>query len=454
MRKLMYITLAAVASPFVGAVDLQTAYEDAVRNDPVFAVAMISNKISKEGFPIAISTILPQITFSAGRGESEFSRSVDRPPGEGFPPISEGKSENERWSVSASQTLFDTGAWITLLSARVRLQAANETLREAEQNLVVRVAQAYLNVLRGQDLLDSRLAAEEAVERQLEQAQQRFDVGLVAITDVLNTTAAYDNAKVTTIDAKQSHGIFFESLGTITGVNYDEINRLTEDLPITQPDPVDEEAWVQEALANNPNLIIAEKNLVAAKHDRRRVWTTYSPRLTISGTKSFNRDPTSFLGEETTSQSLSLGVNIPIFQGGRVLSQHRSAAYSVEQAKQNVVLQRVTIARDTRNLYRAVVTDVIRVNAKKKAIESNQAALEATQTGYEVGTRNVVDVLLAQQQLYGAIFDHADSRYTYVLNGLRLKQSAGTLTGEDVIRLNQFVTSVEPVSKIMSLSGQ
>lgn len=454
MRKWMLILLTTLFSHSVLAVDLATAYQDAIKNDPVLAVAVTGNKISKENFPLAVSTILPQITLSAGRGESEFSRNLDAPRDSGFPMISEGRSENERWSVSASQTIFDAGAWITLLSARERLKAANHTLRNSEQDLITRVAQAYMNVLRAQDLLDSRLAAEEAVERQLEQAQQRLDVGLVAVTDVLSTTAAYDNAKVTTIDAKQSHGIFFESLSTITGKSYDAVDRLTDDLPVTEPDPPNEEAWVQEAMASNPTLLAAERNLAASQHDRRRVWTTYSPRLQFSGSKSFSRDPLSFLGEETESTSLNLNVSIPIFQGGRVLSQHRSAAYSVEQAKQNVKLQRLTIARDTRNLYRAVVTDVIRVNAKKKAIESNQAALEATQTGYEVGTRNVVDVLLAQQQLYGAIFDYADSRYTYVLNGLRLKESAGTLTADDVALLNQFFTPENPVTKIMSLSGQ
>jgi len=454
VRKWLLASFIGILAQAIYSADLQTVYDDALKNDPELAAAVAQNKINRTGLPIAVSTVLPQVNFSAGRGENEFERRTDGPSFPGFEGFSDGRSENESWSVSVSQTLFDAGAFITILSARVRLDAANQTLVAAEQNLIIRTAQAYMNVLRGQDLLESSLAAEEAVERQLEQAQQRFDVGLVAITDVLNTTAAYDNAKVSTIDAKQNQGIFFESLGTITGVKYEQINRLSEELPITEPFPEDEEAWVQQALSTNPNLIVAEKNVAAAKHDRRRVWTTYAPVLRASGSKSFSRDPLSFLGEETESQSINLNLSIPIFQGGRNILEHRTAALTVEQSKHNLRLQRLTVARDTRNLYRAVVTDVIRVNAKQKAIESNQAALEATQTGYEVGTRNVVDVLLAQQQLYGAIFDYADSRYNYVLNGLRLKLSAGALSGADIESLNQFTTPDNPVTQILSLTGR
>ena len=454
VRKWLVVPLAILLGQSALGADLKTAFEDALQNDPVLASAIAQDKISREGFPVALSSLLPQVSVSAGRGENTFERTVDAPSIPGFPNFSEGKSENERWSVSVSQTVFNAGSWLNLMTSRIRLQIAEQTLIEAQQSLVIRTAQAYVNVLRGQDRLESSLAAEEAVERQLEQAQQRFDVGLVAITDVLNTTAAYDNAKVATIDASQTHGIFFESLSTITGVKYDQIHRISEDLPITNPNPSNEEDWVRDALENNTNLIIAEKNLLAARNDRRQVWTIYMPNLAFSASKTHSRDPLSFLGEETESDSLNLNINIPVFQGGRVLSQHRSAAYGVEAAKHNVTLQRLTIARDTRNLYRAVVTDVIRVMAKKKAIESNQAALEATQTGYEVGTRNVVDVLLAQQQLYGAIFDYADSRYNYIMNGLALQQAVGNLAADDIELINQFTTADDPVTQVMSISGR
>jgi outer membrane protein len=316
------------------------------------------------------------------------------------------------------------------------------------------VLQAYLNILRAQDRLDTTKAEITAVKRQLEQVQQRFDVGLVAITDVLDSQAAYDNAVVRGIQAEGDYAISFETLSTLTGKSYESLNRLDESLPIVDPNPSQEDEWVNTALENNYGVKAARAQLKAARRDKRAKQSSHLPTVdaTVTQVESVTGGR-NFLGADTTQSTVyGLQLSWPLYTGGLTRSRVRQANATAEQASELLLSQQLNVTRDTRNLYKSVTTDVIRVEARLKAIRSSQSALEATETGYEVGTRNIVDVLQAQQRLFGSQFDYADSRYTYLLNLMRLKQSAGTLSEADLKELNSYMNPANPVRRVISAS--
>ena len=314
--------------------------------------------------------------------------------------------------------------------------------------------QAYLNILRAQDRLDTTKAEITAVKRQLEQVQQRFDVGLVAITDVLDSQAAYDNAVVRGIQAEGDYAISFETLSTLTGRSYESLNRLDESLPIVDPNPSQEDEWVNTALENNYGVKAAKAQLKAARRDKRAKQSSHLPTVdaTVTQVESVTGGR-NFLGADTTQSTVyGLQLSWPLYTGGLTRSRVRQANATAEQASELLLSQQLNVTRDTRNLYKSVTTDVVRVQARLKAIRSSQSALEATETGYEVGTRNIVDVLQAQQRLFGSQFDYADSRYTYLLNLMRLKQSAGTLSEADLQELNSYMNPANPVQRLISAS--
>jgi outer membrane protein len=251
------------------------------------------------------------------------------------------------------------------------------------------------------------------------------------------------------------HDIFFEVLRTLTGEPYNEILDISEELPIVNPEPADVEEWVSVALETNPTVLSAEQQLVAAERTVRARRSGHLP--TIDGTINFRRSVTggpNFFGGKSEATIYGLTATLPIYQGGFVSSRTKEAPALADRSAQLLQDSRLTIARDTRNLFRRVQTDVVRVGARLKAIASAESALEATETGYEVGTRNVVDVLRAQDNFFRSQFDYADSRYNYMLSLILLKQRAGVLSPEDLLELNRFADPSTPVSRIATLQAR
>lgn len=430
--------------PIAAAADLTDVFEAARENDAVIGTARAQYQASRQVVPQARSGLLPQLNAQVNTTWNELS----------FPGSTATDLEynDHDWTAQLTQPIVNLDAYFTWRGAKAVEAQALANLDTAEQNLIVRAAEAYLNVLRAQDLLDTTVAAEAAVKRQLEQVQQRFDVGLVAITDVLEAQAAYDDSLVNRIQADGDHDIFFENLRTLTGRAFDSLARLSENLPIVNPEPRVEAEWVDTALATNLAIRSAEASVRAAQRTLRARRSGHLPTINaaIRRNNSVTGGP-AFLGNETEITQYSLELNVPIYSGGFTHSRAKQASAELEAARQQLLDQQRTVARDTRNLFRAVATDVVRVRARQRAIESSQSALDATETGYEVGTRNIVDVLQAQQRLYGSQFDYADSRYRYVLDLMRLKQASGTLQDDDLYELNRFTDASNPVETLPSL---
>ena len=449
--------LVLALSQNVGATDLADAYQDAQDNDPVVAAAKAGLEATQQLIPQSRSALLPNILV--GGSSSWNERSFPAPTIDfftGLPSRTPDQDFNEHsWQAQLRQPLLDLEAWFNYRSSIAGVEGAEWGFAATEQELIVRTVTAYLNVLRAEDLLDATEAAEAAVKRQLEQVQQRFDVGLVAITDVLEAQAGYDSAVVLRVQAAGDHDIFFETLRKLSGQPYDSIDRISESLPIVDPSPTNEEEWVSTALATNLSIRTAAAQLEAAERTLRARRSGHLPTIDATVSRShFVTGGQSFLGGKTDQDTYAVSITLPIYQGGLTSSRAREARSLAEQSRQLLMDRQLTVSRDTRNLFRSVATDVVRVGARLKAIASSESALEATETGYEVGTRNIVDVLQAQNRLYSSQFDYADSRYNYIIDLMLLKQTAGSLADEDLGDLNGFVDPNDPVTRLNSLRAR
>ena len=442
------------------AIDMMEVYQAAKDNDAVLRAARAGFAATRQSIPQARSALMPTLGASAQTSwnERKFPGStitdVTSPLfGSELP---DQEFNDHGWNAQLRLPILNMEGWYGLGAAKASVNAAQFDLNASEQILILRVVQAYLNVLRAQDLLDSTSAEEAAVKRQLEQVQQRFDVGLVAITDVLESQAVYDSAVVRRIQADGDQTIFFESLSTLTGTSYDQLDRLSEQLPIVNPSPRDERAWVEEAMRSNLGIKTAHAQLSAARRNVRARASGHLPTIDATVTQAHSvTGASNFFGSDTTDVTIyGLQFNLPLYTGGLTRARTKEASALKRQAEELLLNQQRTVTRDVRNLYQAVSTDVVRVKARLKAITSSQSALEATETGYEVGTRNIVDVLQAQQLLFRSQFDYADSRYNYVLNLLSLKDVSGELVDGDIEELNTYMDSDNPVVRMVSLGQQ
>jgi outer membrane protein len=448
------------------ATDLADAYADAKTHDPVLGAARAGLAATQQRVPQARAALLPNINIggSSSWNERSFpSPALDfttgepiRDPVTGRPLRAPDQNFNEhQWQAQLRQPVLNLESWFDYRSSQKGVESAEWGFASTEQQLIVRTVVAYLNVLRAEDLLDATEAAEAAVKRQLEQVQQRFDVGLVAITEVLEPQAADYNAVVVRVQAAGDHDIVFEILRTLTGQPYTSVDRIAETLPIVDPSPSNEEEWVDTALSTNLNIRSANSQLQAAERTLRARRSGHLPTIEASvSTSHFVTGGSAFLGSKIDQDIYAVSINMPIYQGGFTSSRAREARSLAEQSRQLLLDQQLTVSRDTRNLFRAVATDVVRVKARLKAIASSESALEATETGYEVGTRNIVDVLQAQNRLYSSQFDYADSRYNYVTNFMLLKQTTGTLADADLQDLNKHADPNDTVEQLNSLRSR
>jgi outer membrane protein len=365
-----------------------------------------------------------------------------------------------RYDISLSQTLFDLSAWFDWKAGSERSKQAEATVAAAQQNLIVRVSEAYFGVLRAQDNLRAAKAQERALSRQLEQTRQRFNVGLIAITDVYEAEARHDLAGVTRIIEENNVAVALERLSVLTGQQHGQLRLLSETFAPELPMPTDRSAWVDFALENNFELAAVRFAEEAARQNAKSRQMGHAPRVsaqvsyaesdtagTVTPPNAFNLPPNS----EGEDESFQIRLDMPLYAGGAISANRRRAAEQFNAAREN----RINLTRNTitasRSLHMTVSSDVARVNARKQAIKSTQSALDATVAGYEVGTRNIVDVLNAQNAVFSAQRDYANSRYDYVLNSMRLKENAGTLSPEDIAALEAFL--IEPEAASASKDG-
>ena len=426
-----------------GAEDLLHAYLQARASDPVLAQVDATKLATQEGVVQARALLLPQLNASYSYSQSHGTSSSTQPfsTANGFQIFnftSSSKNYGTQLQGVLSQTLFNFSDWANLKAAHSNARSQDATYSSAEQDLFLRVATAYFGVLAAQDQLNFAKANEKALKSQLDQAKQRFEVGLAAITDVNQAKAQYDTAVATVITARNTLYDSREALTQITGKPADNLKPLRNDIPMNPPQPDNLDAWVSMALADNPGLRASEEQVSAASDSVKAAYGAHLP--TLSAQLSYTRSPgwadqNSRLGgigayhSNSLSRDTAIGVvlNIPIFSGFATQSRVRQAIYNRESARDVLEQNRRALVRSTRNAFRSVLSGVASVDANKAAVVSAKSSLEATQAGYEVGTQTIVDVLLAQQTLFQAQSAYSQSRYQLLLNRLSLAYDGGKL---------------------------
>jgi outer membrane protein len=447
----LYVAIGLLALvPFgASANTLLDIYDLALKNDAQLKADKAGYDADKELGSIARAGLLPQInaTYSAyDKSDTDITKRIPAPEATG-----NNNSKTTGWNITLTQPLFDLSAWYVYKQGQKLSEQAEAQFGADQQSLIVRVTTAYFNVLRSVDKLETTIAEQNAFAHQLDQVKQRFDVGLTAITDVHEAQAAYDSAVAATLEARGSLSISYEALEVLTGKAEDQIAPLSNTFPVVNPTPADRAEWVNFALKNNYNLKATRLGADAAAKRASSARAEHLPTVGATlGRNKFDSD-----GEELNApfdrtsegNSASIGVKIPIFSGLRTSSTARQAvAQSLQAEEQFNSTQRGTI-QNARTLHLSVETDVARVTARKQATVSNQSALEATQAGYEVGTRNLVEVLQAQSKLYQARRDYANALYDYVIDTVKLREVAGMLTPADVQEVDKWLQTGAPVSR-------
>ena len=446
-----------LASPLGQAESLLDIYELALNNDAQLKAQEAQYLANLQQERLALSALLPQVTAGYGISgtvnESTSQQILGFDP-TGTPVIGEGfnrsDTDTDGWDVSLSQTLFDLSAWYNYQAGEEVSKRAEAEFAANTQNLIVRTVEAYFAVLRAQDNLAAAEAQERAFERQLEQTRQRFEVGLIAITDVYEAEAARDLAQVGRIVEENNVAVAKERLSVLTGQEHGQLFTLSDDFQAKPPAPADRSEWVNFALNNNYQLAAARYSEEAARQSAKANRYEHAPKVSATyryedtetqGSRSAIPEPIFLVqpDSEQTREVWQVRVDMPLFTGGRLSANRRRAEQEYIAAKENRVNLMRTTVTSARSLHMTVMSDVARVAARRQSIKSSQSALDATEAGYEVGTRNIVDVLNAQNLVFQSERDYANSRYDFIVNSLRLKENAGTLSPDDVKRLDAFL---------------
>lgn len=447
MNKL-FIALLATSSLFLNSqvnaendipytLNFSQALELAMSHDQDLQAAEYAYQSALATRGLSKSALLPQLNFSAftrqTEQETENSSSTLIPDGK----IDFG---TDGYNLSLSQTIYNHSLYKKLQQTDMTIAAATASIEAARQDLIIRLASSYFNVLGAQDNLKFATAEKEAIEKQLEQSKKRFEVGLIAITDVKEAQASYDTSVAQEIDAQNILAAQFEALAVILGTYTTSISAMIEDIPLVIPEPADIQKWTDNAIENNLALKAAQYNYQATQKQVDADQSEHYPYLDLTAQHQYSSpDGGRFAPSDSTDTAISLNLVVPIYSGGFTSAKHRQSIALKEQARSQKEKAQRQALQQTRDAYLGVTSTMAQVKALKQALLSSQAAHEATQAGFEVGTRTAIDVLSTLREVYRSERDYARARYNYVINTLKLKQAAGILTMNDGQGINTFL---------------
>lgn len=468
--------LLILSSSSVWADNLLDVYNLAKDGDPTFLASEAGTRATSERVNQSMAGSLPQLSASADYGISSSSStglktSLYTPDGPtdlnptaqpidiNDPSSSESDTTSSGYAIRLQQELYNHATWLNLRQSEKRALQANVNHEGSRQELIIRVADAYFNVLAAQDSVAFSKAETDAVSKELAQTNQRFEVGLIAQTDVHEAQSRHDRALANQIAAQNGLDNTHELLQLITGQYHYDLLGLKVEIPLRNPQPENIKKWAKKAENNNINIQASKIGLEIAKQSISISQAGHYPTVNLNASYS-DRDsdtdspPFSVVDSETantgvvsnftsnsqpTTSSVSIDFSIPLYSGGATSSRVKESQSLYLQAAHNFEAEHRRAVSQARSNYLGVVAAVSSVNALKQAVISSQSALEATQAGFEVGTRTIVDVLLQTQQLFEAKRQHARARYDYILNTLRLKQATGLLTEKDLAQVNQML---------------
>lgn len=433
----IFMTLAA-RSP-AEAKDLMRVYEMALANDTQLRAAASSLDADEQLVSQALGSYLPQVTLNGSIGQGRFT----------FKDVQNGSDSTEdvivntdpfSVSLQITQALFNHDLWLRWKQSHDRAAAARASYRATEQQLALRVTRAYFDVLAAEDNQRLSQAENAAVERQLEHARKRYEVGLSTITDMHEAQARYDLTVAQLADARQQLRDVKDFFTEITDGPAERLMPLREEIPLLAPSPDKLQSWIDAALENNLDLMVARINVEIAHKDVKLARAGHYPTLDLTGSHTVGEDPGLNQGEFEDTQVM-LTVNVPLFRGGSTQAGVRRNLNLQERSQAELEGTRRRVERQVRSAFESVQTGVVRVNALKQALVSNRDALDASEAGLKVGVRNAVDVLNAQRQLSLAQRDYARARYDYLVSILELKRAAGQLEARDLHEVDKLLVS-------------
>ncbi|MDN3408807.1 MAG: outer membrane protein [Pseudoalteromonas tetraodonis] len=437
----------ALGSTVANAEDLLQVFEIATANDPTVLKAKAQADAQSYQSDRAMSALLPQIGLSMSyeKSDSTSFQSI----GDLSNQVKvESETDQFRRGISLSQTLFDLGAWNSLGIADKQALQASGQYDFAKQDLIVRVAEGYFNVLSAIDNLEFVQAEKRAIERQLEQTKQRYAVGLTAITDVHEAQAQFDNSVAQEIIANNAVETAREQLREITGKYHAKLDMLNTETFSTVKPSTPATDLVKIAKDKNLNLQVSKITVDIAKEQIELAKAGHYPKLTLNASYGDSLTDSELNGvsfdDQPRSDSSSIGLNfsVPLYSGGATVAATDQARAFYVAASQDFETDYRAVTRSVITSYNQVVSDIATFKALEQAVISAESALKATEAGFEVGTRTIVDVLISTQNLYNAKRNLADVRYRYVVSTLRLKQATGTLSREDLVGINQGLNTV------------
>lgn len=431
-RIILALALSSTAALPVSAMDLSSAYQNALQYDSELAAARASRNVQGENVELTRAGLMPKVSLSGSASHVDVE--ADR--------LADDSYVRNGLQLGLSQPLLAMEDYYAFRSSQSTVESADQNLVAAELELIFRTSDAYFSVLRALDDLGTARKAEDAFRRQWEQAKERFDVGLIAITEVHETKATYDSGKVTRINAQGQLDVSLEALQRITGKFIENIHPLDEKAELSadslRPLPEIEQITFE----NNPTIKAAQAQLKAARENMDSKKAAFYPTLDLEASYGWNDfNGPSPQDDETREGVIGLSLTQPIYLGGANFAGSRQSRFQVEQAEQNLLTAQRNVRLQLRSFYRTLQTNSESIQARLQETISNESALEATRAGYDVGTRNIVEVLDAERQYFTSLSNYANARYDFILTRLQLQQTIGQLSMEDIQTLNAQLTA-------------
>jgi outer membrane protein len=433
IQKLLCLVLSMAIASVAQAEDLMGVYELALRNDPTLEVAKETQKAIQEALPQAQAQLIPNVNASVSLLKNHTTQRLN-------PTLSKSNQSytTNDYAVTLNQPIYHFEHWALLAQAGDTVKAAKMSYFAAEQDLILRTAERYFAVLQAEDVVTFAKARRKAFGRFLDQSEQRYKVGLIAVTDVQIARARHDNAYSQEIAAETELYNQKERLREIVCVQITQLSGLRDTIKLVPPCPMDMEQWVSKSIAQNLELQASRYLAGAAKADIKVKRAAHLPTVDMTGQYQHNGITTPFITKGGT-RSLGVRINLPVFSGGSVSSKTRQSVHNFLKADSEYEVLHRTTESLARQSYRSINTEIDQVNALKQAVASNQSALKATEDSFNVGTRTIVDVLNSQSDLIKAQQDLSVARYNYILDSLRLKKAAGILCPTDLQHINAWL---------------
>ena len=416
------------------AADLIQTFRDAAANDAQFASSRNQLLADREKGPQGLSLLLPQISGLASDTRTNTRVSEPAP----FGGLS--ATYNQRaYSLTLSQPLFRWANYQQYQQGKLAVMVSEAQFQQSREDLIVRVVQAYTDVLYAQDSIRYSVAQKAAISEQLASAKRNFEVGTTTITDTNEAQARYDLAVSQEIAANSNLDVARAALQQIIGREPGDLAPLRRDVDLSQPEPLDMAPWVKSAEEQNFAVVQNLANVEIARREIQVQRAGHLPTVDLVASRSYSNGGALVTGiNSQTGNAAGVQISIPIFSGGYVSSKVRESIALADRADNDLDFSRRNAAQNARQAYFAVTSGLAQVRALRAAETSSQSALDSNNLGYQVGVRTNIDVLNAQQQLYSTQRDLARARYDVLLNGLRLKSAAGTLTENDLAGINML----------------